>query len=172
MTSKKQAKNITQETKETSLKPRQNAAKRLRTNAAARDLIRTIVVRANEPDEANIALSMDLKKLKALAEKDALLGDNTWLEWATKAFRDMETNRLRIINDLVDAPDEEHRALLREHRDKGSKNVRNWRRRKAIERKKAARMASERKWIIQWAKAAPYPEAVKAWRHIKKTFNA
>jgi hypothetical protein len=172
MATGKSEKSVTKHMTKKTAKTRIKSNNRLATNPAVRRLVKKIKEDVKVPDQATVKISSDLRQLRAQVEKEALLGGNTWLEWARKAFRDLDVNMVRLLNDLAGAPDEEHRAILLAHRADGAKRTRRWRKKQKENAIKAARMAIERKWLIRWAKAAPHKDVIRAWKHVKKTYDA
>ena len=172
MASKNSIKTVTQQNVKKTAKSRLKSTNRLALNPVVKALIRKIVKGASEPDDKTRKLSEDLKQLKTLVEAQQLQGGKTWFEWARKAFRKLDINQMRLLNDLAGAPDEQHRAILMAHRADGAKRTRRWRGRLKAEANQAKRMAIERQWIIRWAKAGPHAQVIRAWKHIKETYDA
>lgn len=172
MASENSINSVTQHAVKKTVKSRVKSTNGPALDPAVKALIKKIVKGAREPDDKTRKLSEDLKQLKTLVEPLQLQGGKTWFEWARKAFRKLDINQVRLLNDLAGAPDEQHRAILLAHRADGAKRTRRWRGRLKAEANKAKRMAIERQWIIRWAKAAPHAQVIGAWKHIKETHDA
>jgi hypothetical protein len=138
-----------------------------------RSLLKKIVSGAEKPDDGMIDVARDVVSLKAYVEQHGLMGGKTWYEWAPKALKGIgDINKLRLLNDLAGAPLDEARKILAAHRRDGARRTRRFRERAKAKTTAAKNLAIERRWIIHFAKTAQLQDVSKAWKYIKREFDA
>jgi hypothetical protein len=172
MTSKS-SERVTQQSAKSALKPRRKVIKPQIKDTEVKAMVQSIIVGSKKPDAETTAEGLKLRRLKDLVETKDLMDGRKWPEWALAVFGgQIDINLLRLLNEIALAPDEEHRKVLLARRAGGAHRSRELRKRRRQAAEQEKRKAIERQWIIRWATSEEIADVRRAWRYIKKTFDA